>query len=314
MEFWGVEIKGEKPVKVQPDVGQVIHLSQATLGQVKKGGEPVTLSVKIGDKKLVIGILIPDNLPQLSFDLVFEKECELSHNYKNGSGHFLLICAIGDIVAAFVIVGHCCFLELFCLFLDSLFASITEDFTDYSEGEEDLQREVIENALVKAKPENAEKPKQNDKPKEDDDDSEEDGEDESSDKEDETDDEDMVATGEEDDGEEDGSDDDESSEDGEQPSKLAEPGKKRTGTLPQKTPEAKKAKIETPQRTEGKKGGHTATPHSTKNAGKTPSNGDKQKAQTPKSSSQVTCQMCKRNFNSEIALQSHTKAKHSAGK
>lgn len=45
------------------------------------------LSVKINNQKLVIGILSTDSAPQVSFDLVFEKEFELSHNGKT-SVHF----------------------------------------------------------------------------------------------------------------------------------------------------------------------------------------------------------------------------------
>lgn len=42
-------------------------------------------SVKFGDEKLGIGILSSEKFPQISFNLVFEKEFELSHNWKNGS-------------------------------------------------------------------------------------------------------------------------------------------------------------------------------------------------------------------------------------
>ena len=60
---------------------------QATLGELKKdkANESVTIFVKIGDQKLVLGILSAEKFPQLSFDLVFEKEFELSHNGKSGS-------------------------------------------------------------------------------------------------------------------------------------------------------------------------------------------------------------------------------------
>lgn len=63
---------------------------QACLGEVKKdkGSEPVYLFAKVGDEKFVIGILSSEKFPQISFDLVFEKDFELSHNWKNGSVHF----------------------------------------------------------------------------------------------------------------------------------------------------------------------------------------------------------------------------------
>lgn len=36
----------------------------------------------------MLGHLIPGQIPQLSFDLVFDEEFELSHNGKSGSVHF----------------------------------------------------------------------------------------------------------------------------------------------------------------------------------------------------------------------------------
>lgn len=45
--------------------------------------------VKFGDKKLVLGTLSADKFPQISFDLVFEKEFELSHNWSGGSVYFM---------------------------------------------------------------------------------------------------------------------------------------------------------------------------------------------------------------------------------
>ena len=59
------------------------------MGEQKKDGEPVILHVKVDGQKLVLGILSPENNPQLSFDLVFEKDFEVSHNWKNGSVHLL---------------------------------------------------------------------------------------------------------------------------------------------------------------------------------------------------------------------------------
>lgn len=60
------------------------------MGETKKdkGNDSVVLNLKIGDQKLVLGMLSMEKFPQLSFDLVFEKEFELSHNWKNGSVHF----------------------------------------------------------------------------------------------------------------------------------------------------------------------------------------------------------------------------------
>ncbi|CBI24262.3 unnamed protein product, partial [Vitis vinifera] len=65
---------------------------------------------------------------------------------------------------------------------------------------------------------------------------------------------------------------------------LVQPGKKRPTESATKTlVPAKKAKLVSPQNTDGKKGGaHTATPHPNKKAGKTPATGDKGKGQSPK--------------------------------
>ncbi|WJZ84335.1 hypothetical protein VitviT2T_003943 [Vitis vinifera] len=92
---------------------------------------------------------------------------------------------------------------------------------------------------------------------------------------------------------EDGSDEGSESEEGTCISSI-QPGKKRPTESATKTPvPAKKAKLVSPQNTDGKKGGaHTATPHPNKKAGKTPATGDKGKEQSPKSGGQVSCKSC----------------------
>jgi hypothetical protein len=44
--------------------------------------------VKVDDQKLSIGTLSTDKFPQVPFDLVFEKEFELSHTSKTSSVFF----------------------------------------------------------------------------------------------------------------------------------------------------------------------------------------------------------------------------------
>lgn len=121
----GVEVKSGKPLKVQPEFGKLIHISQvrdalfgfnelvllcypyvcgfvnvesnlgailqAALGEVKdvKGAKHVPLRLKIDDKDFIIGSLAAEDRTQLMFDLVFEKEFELSHDWKNGSVYFI---------------------------------------------------------------------------------------------------------------------------------------------------------------------------------------------------------------------------------
>ncbi|KAF8098899.1 hypothetical protein N665_0256s0029 [Sinapis alba] len=88
MEFWGAEVRAGKPLKVKPGEDCLIHLSQACIGNGKKG-ETAVLYVTLDGKKLVIGSLSQDNIPQISFDMVFEKEFELSHSLESGSVHFI---------------------------------------------------------------------------------------------------------------------------------------------------------------------------------------------------------------------------------
>ncbi|XP_038682538.1 histone deacetylase HDT1 isoform X2 [Tripterygium wilfordii] len=279
MEFWGVEVKAGEPLKVTPEEDTLIHVSQAALGESKKdkGKEAVPLYVKCGDQKLVIGTLSSENFPQVSFDLVFEKEFELSHNWKGGSVHF-------------------CGYKV----------PIPDEGDDYP-------GKVVpkgDNAAAKpqaAKPESSVKQVELVEPsKLGEGDSDEDSEDDS--------DEDSEDDSDEDD--ESGSDlmmsEDIDDSDEEEMPKKDEVVKKRPNDSALKTPASKKAKSATPQKTDGKKGGHTATPHPSKKAGKTPANGANPKAQTPKSVGQFSCNSCDRTFTKEVGLESHKKAKHAA--
>ncbi|CAF2074881.1 unnamed protein product [Brassica oleracea var. botrytis] len=111
---------------------------------------------------------------------------------------------------------------------------------------------------------------------------------------------------------EDCSDDEDDSEEEEETPKAETRRKRAHEAAPApKTPvSAKKAKAAeaTPKKTEEKKKGGPATPHPAKKGGNTPATA----TQSPKSASQVSCGSCKKTFNSSNALESHTKAKHSA--
>ncbi|CAL5436225.1 unnamed protein product [Camellia sinensis] len=302
MEFWGVEVKAGQPLKVNPEVGSVIHISQAALGEGKKGkgNDIVPLWVNINGKKLVLGSLSAEKFPQVSFDLVFEKEFELSHDWKDGSVYFCGYSA------------------------DNQFDEDVEDEFDEDDSseDEDIRRLITENGKDESKGEEAKPAASKGKaaklpkvtvvePKKDDD----------SDEDDDTDDDDedvdkvmMDASDDSDSEDEDDTDeeDDEEEEDEETPKKAELSKKKRPTESVSKTPvPAKKAKLDTPQKTDGKKGGgHTATPHPAKQAGKTPNSSEKSKEKTPKSDSKVSCKSCSKTFNSETGLDSHTKAKH----
>lgn len=302
MEFWGIEVKSGQPIKADPGANYVIHLSQASLGESKNKAESVPLYVNVDGKKLILGTLSHQSCPQLSFDLVFDEEFELSHNWKNGSVYFL---------------GYKTF--------------IPEEGDDFgmsseeeSEEEEDEELPVAAAAAAaavngKAKPDaktakaNAGKPdavKQSGKiaepssnKKSEDEDDDDESEDESgSDEEDDSDD--------DDESDEMSMDESSDDEDEETPKKVesskkipVESSKKRPAEAA--TPaSAKKAKSAvTPQKTDGKKGGHTATPHPAKQSGKN-------SAKSPKSGGQFSCGSCNKSFGSEGGLESHKKAKH----
>jgi nucleophosmin 1 len=290
MEFWGVEVKAGQPLKVKPGEDKLIHLSQASLGEAKtKGNESVPLHLKFGDQKLVLGTLSLEKFPQLSFDLVFEKEFELSHNWKQGSVYFCGYRA------------------------DSPDEEDHDEFDTDSEDEEEILPLNAENGKADAtittkstamKPESSEKQVKLVEPSKDDEDDDSSDQDMDNDSDDEDDSDDSLDIG-------DDSDDD--SDEPEETPKKAEQSKKRSSDSAIKTPvPAKKAKQATPQKTDGKKGVHTATPHPSKNAGKTPANSEKSKSKSPKSGGQFSCNSCSKTFGSEVGLQSHSKAKHGA--
>ncbi|XP_047322330.1 histone deacetylase HDT1-like [Impatiens glandulifera] len=302
MEFWGVEVKAGKPFQVTLQKGKVIHISQAALGETKgKENESVLLHVKIDGQKLVLGTLIKEKIPQVNFDLVLHKEFELSHDWKHGDVYF-------------------------CGYTGESPSAEDSDSDDDSDEEELAPVPVTQNEVKPTadkgkatKPESSAKPKVTFiEPKKKSVESSDDDDDEvdDSDDDDEVDgsDEDMPGAldGNDDDSEDedDSNNEDDSDDEEETPNKPVN-DKKRANESAMKTPvQAKKAKGDTPQKTDGKKGVHVATPYPSKQAGKPTTANNSAMAQTPKSEGKVTCKSCSRTFNSENALQSHTKAKH----
>lgn len=304
MEFWGVEVKGGEPLRVESGDGFILHLSQACLGEAKKdkGNESVCLFVNFDDQKLVLGTLSHEKIPQIPFDLVFEKDFELSHNLKNGSVFFS-----GYKVAQPESDS------------DEFISDGEEDLpVPVDNGKEEAKQPKPENENA-AKPDSKQKvkivePNKDGKPKPENDDSS-DEEDDSSDDGESSDDQAMMMANDEDESSEDEDDesdeDDDDSDDGDvKTPKKAEVGKKRSAESASKNPVPdKKAKFVTPQKTDLKKAGvHIATPHPSKQAAKTSANSQR-KEQAQKS---FSCNSCNRSFGSENALQSHSKAKHSA--
>ncbi|KAK4409044.1 Histone deacetylase HDT1 [Sesamum angolense] len=276
-----VEVKAGQPLKVQPEFGKLIHISQAALGEVKdvKGAKHVPLRLKVDSKNFIIGSLSAEDRAQLMFDLVFERDFELSHDWKNGSVYFM-----GYVADDPVSDGE----------------EFSDDFEDESEDE---PVDALENGNALLHYFSGYNPLR--KPpqlswearkkislmmmrmtgSDSDDEMALDGEDSSD-----------VS------GEEDEDDEDDSSEE-----ELPKKSKKRAAE--QETPvPAKKAKSSTPDKS-GNKKGQAGTPFPSKPAGKTPT-GNKSKEQTPKSGGQLSCKSCSKSFTSENALQSHAKAKH----
>lgn len=303
MEFWGVEVKSGEHLPVTPGEGMILHLSQANLGELKKekANESICLFLKVDGKTLVLGTLFTEKLPQQQLDLVFDRDFELSHNWKNGSIFFYGYKASNP------------FEE--------------DEFEDGESDESDSEEAIPLTVSNNGKPEttvklekpagpqksNAVKNKGSDagkqkvkivEPNKDE------GDDESTD-------EDFMSEDDSEDGSKDEDDSDNSDEDSdgsdEETPNKAKPSKKRAAESAAKTPVADKKAKATPQKTNSKKAGdHVATPHPAKQGGKASAN--KPNQQTPKSVGSHACKSCNRTFNSENALESHSKAKHSSGK
>ncbi|KHN18728.1 Histone deacetylase HDT1 [Glycine soja] len=286
MEFWGVEVKSGESLKVDPGDDKIIHLSNACLGDVTKDKEglPVALYVKFGNQKLVLGTLSSEAFPQISYDLVFEKEFELSHNWKHGSVFF------------------------------TGFKAQSQSDTDNDEDSDDFDEDIPVSA-ANGKPEievkNGIKPDANEAKQkkiangEDEDSSESESDDDSSEDQ-------LTANGDIESSEgDDDSDDEEEGDDesDEETPKKIEASNKRGIDSSKKTPvPVKKTKFVTPQKTDSKNVVHVATPHPSKQTGKATANN---KQQTPKSGGDYSCKPCSRSFKTEDALSSHNKAKHS---
>lgn len=298
MRFWGIEVKPGQTVSCDAGNDCVLHISQAALGETKKGSENVVVSVKAGDKKVVIGTLSAEKHPQIMYDLIFEKEFELSHSSKTAS---VFLCGYRTLMP------------------DPFDSDSGEDEDEEEETNKNPVGNIIFEKTEGKAPAKAgiktegKAPVKVGKMETHDDDSDEDESDDSYDDLDLSDDDEDMS-------EDDSSDDemDESEEEDEEIPKKPEIGKKRVvETTLKKTPASdKKAKIATPsgQKTGDKKGAHVATPHPAKQASKTTVN-SKSKEKSPKSAGgSHACKSCTKTFGSDAALQSRQKAKHNAAK
>lgn len=287
MEFWGVEVKLGESLKVVPENSELIHISSACLGEVSKdkGSDPVSLYVKFDGQKLQLGTLSSEKFPQTSFDLVFGKKFELSHNWKYGSVFF----------------------SGFRIECEPEHDSSEDEASDDTDSEEeDIPLNAANGKPVLevngAKPVvNASKQKKNQKDASTDDSSDSSDEDSSEDE--------LMANGQIKSSSEDESDEDSD----EETPKKTEGSNKRVAESSKETPvPVKKAKFVTPEKTGGRSSVHVDTPYP-KQAGKSAANNKQpEKQETPKSSGDYSCKPCNRSFKTEDALGSHNKAKHSA--
>ncbi|PPS15076.1 hypothetical protein GOBAR_AA05500 [Gossypium barbadense] len=265
-------------VELEDDGSRILHISQAALGEVtsdnkkEKGNGTACIYLKFNNEKFVIGTLSHDKFPQMPLDLALHSKFELSHTWKNGSVYF------------------------------------TGYYVDTPQGSgSESEEELLEPIVNPVKPHSTASDPTTSKqvkivePKKAEDNSDDEDEDDTST-------EDEMSSEDQDDSEEESSD-----EDPETPeTEKAGPSKKRSAESATKTPAPeKKAKLVTPQKTDGKKvGGHTATPHPSKQARKALATTG-QVNQSPKpGGSSFLCKSCGRSFGSENALQSHSKAKH----
>ncbi|XP_076947565.1 histone deacetylase HDT1-like [Bidens hawaiensis] len=89
MEYWGVEVKTGQSLDVKLGEGKILHLSQVSCGENKNYSyEQVCAFITINGKRLVLGTLHSDKMPQLKFDLAFDRDFQLSHNWQTGSVFF----------------------------------------------------------------------------------------------------------------------------------------------------------------------------------------------------------------------------------
>lgn len=285
--FWGVEVKPGQTVSCDPDKGCILRVSQAALGETKKGSHNIVLSAKIDDQKVILGTLSAENRPQFHCDVIFHKEFELSHSSKTTS---IFVCG---------------------------YRAVMPDQPEYGSSKDEGEVKTVNNQVVEDDSDSSsldDLTSSDDDLTEDESSSEDDSsssgmdtsmeEDDNSSEEIDTSSEEIATSSEE----------DSSDEEDKNTPKKPEDVKKRVAETAFKTSASdKKAKIATPssQTTGDKKVPHVATPHPAKQAGKTPGNSNgKSKVKSPKSGGTFTCKLCSRTFVSDSALQSHEKANH----
>lgn len=276
MEFWGVKVKSGGLLKVTPGEGMVVHVTQASLGKMKKKAKnSARLFVHTDGKKFVLAKLSANNLPQQQLNLVFEKDFELSHNWKKGSVY------------------------MFGYKAQNPRADDGKSDLGSEDSDSDEKYPIRETMKPIASSKEFTPGKQKVKIVE-----------QNKDLVPEEDDKDIYVN--EDDSKEEGdehSSGDESDKSDKETLQKVDPTKKRAAESATKMPvQDKRAKV-TPHKADGKKGAvHLATPHPMKQAGEPHANKPDQLTPIPRGS--ISCNSCNRVFINEKALESHSKAKH----
>jgi len=294
--FWGVEVKPGQTVSCDPEKGCILRISQAALGETKKGSHNIVVSAKVDDQKVIIGTLSAENRPQFVCDLIFHKEFELSHSSKTAS---VFVCG---------------------------YRAVMPDQPEYGSSKDEGEVKTVHNQVINpiAAADDSDSSSSDDLTSSGDDMTEDESssEDDSSEEDDSSSEEDDSSSEEDDSSSEevdssseelDSSSEEDSSDEEDKNTLRPEDGKRRVAETALKTPASgKKAKIATPSgQTTGDKVPHVATPHPAKQASKASgNNSSKSKAKSPKSVGTHVCKSCSRTFVCDSALQSHEKAKH----
>ncbi|XP_047055559.1 histone deacetylase HDT2-like isoform X2 [Lolium rigidum] len=308
--FWGVEVKPGQTVSCDPEKGCILRVSQAALGETKKGTHNIVVSAEIDDQKVILGTLSAENRPQFPCDLIFHKEFELSHSSKTAS---VFVCGYRAVMPDQPEYGSSKD--------EGEVKTVNNQVTNPIAGEVKTVNNQVINSIadnLDSDEDDSDSSSLDDLTSSGDDltEDESDSEDNSSEEDDTSTEEDDSSSEEIDTSSEEiatSSEEDSSDEDGKNTPVKPVDGKKRVAEFALKTLASdKKAKIGTPsgQATTGdKEVPHVATPHPSKQASKTSGN-SKSKAKSTKSVGTHACKSCSKAFGSDSALQSHEKAKH----
>lgn len=88
MEFWGAEVQPGKSFYAGVRKGQVLHISQAIVGDIIDSSSNIYLHITFDGKQYVCGTLHSERFPHQTFDLLFNKSVTISHTSEHSSVYF----------------------------------------------------------------------------------------------------------------------------------------------------------------------------------------------------------------------------------